>query len=201
MKAHTLALVVAVSAALVVAAAPRAAQAKVWTIDSSHSTVGFKVRHMMVSWVRGSFDKVEGTITYDPAKPAATQAHVRIDVSSIDTGSDKRDAHLQEGDFFDVANHPAITFESKAVKNVTKTGLDLVGDLTLRGVTREVTLKVTDLAGPMKSPWGSTSVGASATAVISREEFGLKWNKVLDAGGLLIGKDVHLALDVEAKAK
>ena len=175
-----------------------ATEANSYALDAGHSRVGFKVRHMMVSWTRGHFTKVSGDIRYDPAAPARTTARVTIDVSSIDTGEPKRDGHLRAADFFDVANHPTMTFVSTGVSGVTKDGFDLTGDLTIKGVTRPVTLKVTDVQGPVKNPWGKHVVGAHAEAVIDRTQFGLTWRKTLEGGGLVVGKEVRLSFDVEA---
>lgn len=193
-------LATALSALLLVLSGPDAA-AETWQIDAAHSHVGFKVRHMMVSWTRGEFGGVSGTIEYDPKSPAATKADVTIDVATIDTRDEKRDAHLESADFFDAAKHPTMTFKSRAVRDVRKDGFDLVGDLTLHGVTKEVVLKVTELSAPVKSPWGMSVVGARAEAVIKRDDFGMTWNKTLDAGGLVVGNEVHVVLEVEAMKK
>ncbi len=179
---------------------PTLAEASDWTIDGAHSAVDFKVRHMMVSWVRGSFDKVSGTVHLDGNKLEATTAQVSIDAASIDTGNDKRDKHLRNDDFFAVDKHPAITFKSTSVRKVGEDSLELVGDLTLLETTREVVLAVTDIARPVKSPWGGMKSGASATLEIKRSDFGMTYSKVLETGGLVVGDVVKLTIDVELNA-
>lgn len=177
-------------------AAP-AARAEVWEFDASHTAATFQVRHMMVSNVRGEFGKVTGKVDWDGKDLTRATIEATIDASTINTREPKRDAHLRSPDFFDVAKHPALTFKSKKVTG-GKGRYKVVGDLTIRGVTKEVTLDVLGPSAPAKSPWGSTSVGVSATTKINREDFGLTWNKALEAGGVLVGKEVVITIDVEA---
>jgi polyisoprenoid-binding protein YceI len=167
-----------------------------WTLDASHSHVAFSVRHMMISNVRGEFQKLAGEVSYDPLRPEASRVAVTIDVSSLNTRDEKRDAHLRSADFFDVEHHPQMTFLSRAVAR-RGDGLEVVGDLTIRGTTREVTLAVEEITPEHKDPWGSHRIGASARAKIRRSDFGMRWNAALETGGLLVGDDVTIQLEVE----
>ena len=171
-----------------------------WTIDPSHSTAEFTVRHLMITNVKGRFGKLEGTVTFDPAKPELSAIEAKIDAASIDTRDEKRDAHLRSADFFDVEHHPQLTFRSK---KVTKDGDDfkVVGDLTMHGVTKEVTLEVEAPSAPTKDPWGNTRIGTSATAKIHRKDWGLNWNAALEAGGVLVGEQVKISLEVSLVAE
>ncbi len=178
---------------------PAPAAAATWEVDPSHTTAAFRVRHMMVTWVRGEFGKVSGTVTYETGKVAEAKADITIDTASIDTREPKRDDHLRSPDFFDAATFPKITFKSKAVKNVTAAGFDLVGDLTIRGVTKEVTLKVEGPTQEIKDPYGNTKLGASGTVTVNRKDFGVNWNKSLDGGGIVVGDEVQVMIEVELK--
>jgi polyisoprenoid-binding protein YceI len=172
-----------------------------WDIDSTHSRVGFGVRHMMVSTVHGTFDKYSGSIALDDADVAKSKAHIEIDAASIDTANAKRDEHLRSADFFDVAHFPKITFDATKVEKRGADGLALTGNLTIRNVTKPVVLLVSGLTGEVKDPWGGTRRGASAQAKISRKDFGLSWNKSLDTGGVVLGDDVTIELEVELTKK
>ena len=176
---------------------PALSRADSWVLDASHSTAAFKVRHMMVSWVRGEFGKLSGTVEYDAKAPASAKVDISIDAASIDTRDPKRDGHLKNPDFFDVAKFPTLTFKSKAVRNVTKAGFDLVGDLTMHGVTKEVVLKVEGPSAAITGPWGKTRMGASGTTVLNRQDFGVSWSKTMDKGGLVAGNEIHVELEVE----
>lgn len=176
-------------------AAPQASTA-VWNIDPVHSVVEFKVRHMMISNARGQFSKVSGTLTLDEAHPENSHVEASIEVDSIDTRDAQRDAHLKSADFFDAAAYPAITFRSTRV-NAAVGGGTVEGDLTIRGVTRKVILDVEGPTKPGKDPWGNTRIGAQATTKISRKEFGLTWNAALETGGVLIGDEVTITLEVQ----
>ena len=171
-------------------------KATTWTIDASHAEVGFSVRHLMISTVRGRFAGVNGTVTFDEAKPAASKVDVSIDVSTIDTRQEQRDAHLRSPDFFDVANHPSMHFVSKRVDGNVNGEFKVVGDLTIRGTTREVTLDAT-AEGRGKDPWGNQRAGFNAKGKINRSEFGLTWNQALEAGGVAVSDEVKLLIDVE----
>lgn len=178
-------------------ALPALALGATWQIDPEHSHVGFKVRHLMISNVKGEFAKYQGTVEIDDQDITRSRVNVTIDTASIDTGVAKRDDHLRSPDFFDVATHPTMTFVSKKVAKVGEGQLKVTGDLTIRGVTKEATLAVENLSGPVKDPWGNFRRGASATAKINRKEFGLAWNKALEAGGVAVGDEVTITLEVE----
>jgi polyisoprenoid-binding protein YceI len=167
-----------------------------WTIDGDHSHLGFSVRHMMISNVRGEFQKVSGEVTYDRQRPEASRVSVAIDVGSIHTREEKRDAHLRSADFFDVENHPQMTFVSRSVGR-RGSGLEVVGDLTIRGTTRQVVLSVDEVTPEHTDPWGNRRVGASARTKIRRSDFGMRWNAALEAGGVLVGDEVSIQLEVE----
>ena len=171
-----------------------------WNIDPSHSTAQFSIRHLMISNVKGEFTKVTGQIVYDQKNPETLAAEASIDVSTINTREPDRDNHLKSPNFFDVAKYPTIHFKSrKAAKS--SDGLKLTGDLTIHGVTREVTLQVEGPTTPLKDPWGFTRVGASAATKINRKDFGLTWNQALEAGGVLVGDEVKITIDMELVAK
>ncbi|MEO8382916.1 MAG: YceI family protein [Acidobacteriota bacterium] len=171
-----------------------------WTIDPSHSGVEFSVKHMMFTTVRGRFKDVKGTITVDELNPDNSSVDVEMAAASIDTGASDRDAHLRSADFLDVEKHPNITFRSKSVKGAVKKEGDrftLIGDLTIRDKSIEVVLDC-EFGGTGKDPWGGTRAGATAAAKIDRRQWGLQWNQALEAGGLLVGNDVKIELDVQA---
>lgn len=168
-----------------------------FAIDTTHSSVDFKVGHMMVSKVRGSFDDFEGTIHLDPDDMTGSSVEVVIDVASIDTADEKRDEHLRSPDFFDAANHPKMTFSSTSVKK-SGSGWVAVGDLTIRGTTRQVELPF-EINGPITDPWGNQRIGVEIEPIsVDRRDFGLTWSKVLETGGLLVGNEVEIELAVEA---
>jgi polyisoprenoid-binding protein YceI len=189
------------AAPLALPAAPAAAAPQTFELDPVHTHAGFKVRHMMVTWVHGEFGKVSGSVVYDPADLSSAKVTVSIDASTIDTREKKRDDHLRSPDFLDVATFPTLTFVSKGVANANPAAgtFDLLGDLTIRGVTKEVTLKVEGPTGEWKDPWGNAKRGASATVTINRHDFGASWNKPLEAGGILVGDEVHIQIEVEMK--
>lgn len=167
-----------------------------YQIDPAHSSAQFSIKHMMISNVRGDFSKISGTITFDPANPAASQVSAEIDVNSINTREPQRDAHLKSADFFDAEKYPTIAFRSKRFSGQDG-AWKMDGDLTIHGVTREVTLEVEGPTPEHKDPWGNLRIGATATGKLNRKDFGLHWNSVLETGGLLVGDDVKLTIDVE----
>jgi len=167
-----------------------------WVIDSSHSSIQFWVRHLAISKARGTFETFTGTVEFNEEDPAASTVSVQIDVASINTKDEKRDGHLKSPDFFDVANFPSLSFVSKKVEVVDETHGKIIGDLTIRGVTNEVALN-TEYNGQSKSPWGTTSAGFSAETKISRKEWGLTWNAPLETGGVLVGDDVTISIELE----
>lgn len=178
------------------ATAPVAAATPRWTLDASHSHVGFAVRHLMISNVRGEFTKLQGSAGYDPERPEATTVDVTIDVASINTREEKRDAHLRSADFFDVEKYPTLHFVSTSARERGE-NLELTGDLTIHGVTREVTLKVSEITPQSTDPWGKLRVGATATAKIRRSDFGMVWNAALETGGVVVGDEITINLEVE----
>jgi polyisoprenoid-binding protein YceI len=190
----------AAHAALSLVLLSTAASAATYQIDTAHSAVGFSVKHMMVSTVRGQFGKFSGTVDYDPANVAASKVDVTIDAASIDTSNDKRDAHLRSADFFDVENHPTLTFKSKSVAG-TPGALKVTGDLTMHGVTKEVVLDVEGPTDAISHPSGASLRGASATTTVNRKDFGLTWNKALEAGGVAVSDEVKIQLDLELIAR
>ncbi|MGH9722868.1 MAG: YceI family protein [Bryobacteraceae bacterium] len=167
-----------------------------WQIDSAHSAAHFSVRHMMVSNVRGEFSGVRGTVDYDPANPTLATVDVTIDATTVNTREPKRDAHLKTADFLEVGKHPTITFRSKKVEPAGAGRLKVTGDLTLRGVTKQVVL---DVEGPSAevSQGGRSRVGATATTKINRKDFGVNYNRTIDAGGVVVGDEVTITLDIE----
>ena len=166
-----------------------------WLIDGSHSNAHFTVKHMMITNVRGEFTKLEGKVSYDPAKPEATQVEASIDVASISTREEKRDGHLKSPDFFDAEKFPKITFKSKSAK-AKGSDLAVTGDLSIHGVTKEVVLEIEEPSAPSTDPFGNVRVGATATTKIKREDFGLTWNAALEAGGVLVGNEVKITIDI-----
>ena len=189
------------AAAALLMAAPAAAQSHTWTIDTAHSLAEFSVRHMMVSNVKGTFGRVSGTATWDGRNLSAASVDVVIDAASIDTRVAQRDTHLKSADFFDVERFPTLTFKSTKVESAGPGKAVITGDLTIRGVTRSVTLDVIGPAPEVKGPDGSIRIGASATASINRRDFGLVWNRVLDGGGVLVGDQVAITIEVELVRK
>jgi len=172
------------------------ARAAVYEIDASHSTIGFSVKHMLVANVKGSFGTFSGTVNFEPANPQETKAAATIQVDSIDTANEKRDAHLIDKDFFDAAAFPQISFETTAVEG-TLPNLVLVGNLTMKGVTKEIRLPV-ELSGPVKDFNGNNRIGLSGSAQINRQDFGITWSKQLDNGGLVVDDIVRLIIEIEA---
>jgi polyisoprenoid-binding protein YceI len=186
---------IAVLAAAVAAAAPTFA-ADTYQFDKAHTTVGFTVRHIVTN-VGGKFQDFAGTIHIDEAKPESSSVEFTIQAASIDTNEPKRDEHLKSPDFFDVAQYPTITFKSTSVKPTGKDAYEVAGNLTMRGVTKPVTLPVTFL-GEGKDPWGNEKVGFELSTVLNRKDYGINWNKTLDAGGVLVSDEVKVQISVEA---
>jgi polyisoprenoid-binding protein YceI len=176
---------------------PAFAFASTWTIDPEHSNVGFKVRHLMVSNVKGQFDKHTGTVDIDDKDITKSKVEVSIDTNSINTNVQKRDEHLRSADFLDVAKYPTMTFVSKKVEKAGKGKLKITGDLTLHGVTRQVVLDAEPLSKESKDPWGNIRRGTVATTKIDRKDFGLTWNKGLETGGVLVGDEITITLEIE----
>lgn len=181
---------------LLLLSSPALAAQEAYTIDPNHTTVGFKVQHFF-SKVPGRFDKVEGTIVYDQADPTKGTVSVSIEAASVDTNEPARDKHLRSDAFFDVAEHPRITFQSKQVRQTGPNRLQVDGDLTIRGVTKPVTLDV-DVLGFGPDAWGGYRGGFEARAKINRLDYGVSWNDVIEGGGYILGNDVEITLNVEA---
>jgi polyisoprenoid-binding protein YceI len=188
--------------ALVVAVAlPILAHADTWQIDPAHTNVEFTVRHMMISNVKGQFQKTTGMIATNGNDPATGKIDATIDASSINTRVDKRDAHLKSPAFLDVDKYPTITFKSTKVETEGPNKWKVTGDLTLHGVTKPVVLEVEGSGAAITDPMGNTRAGASATTKISRKDFGLTWNQPLETGGVMVGDEVAISIDVEAIKK
>jgi len=189
-------------AAIAALALPALASAATWNIDPDHSNVGFKVRHLMVSNVKGSFEKHKGTVEIDDKDITRSKVSVTIDTASVNTNVAKRDEHLRSADFFDAAKYPTMTFTSRKVAKAGKGKLKVTGDLTLRGVTRQVVLNVEGPARESKDPWGNFRSGVVASTKINRKDFGLVYNAALETGGVAVGEDVDINLEIEMiKAK
>lgn len=175
--------------------------AATWQIDPDHSNFQFKVRHMTVSNVKGEFNKARGVVTIDDNDITNLKVELTIDAASVNTDHAKRDDHLRSEDFFYVAKYPAITFVSKKVVKVDENRVKVIGDLTIRGVTREITVDVEGPTAEVKDPGGNIRRGASGTSKINRKDFGIAWNKVLDTGGLVVGDEVNISVEVELLKK
>jgi len=182
-------------------ALPVLAHADTWQIDPAHTNVEFSVRHMMISNVKGQFQKTSGTITINVDDPTSAKIDATIDAASINTRVDKRDAHLKSPAFLDVDKYPTITFKSTKVEAAGPGKWKVTGDLTLHGVTKPVVLDVEGTGTPITDPMGNTRAGASASTKISRKDFGLTWNQPLETGGVMVGDDVAISIDVEAIKK
>ena len=168
-----------------------------WKIDPAHSSAQFSVRHMAISTVRGAFSKVNGAIVLDDKDISKSTVDVTIDVTTVDTREPGRDNDLRSDHFFDVAHFPTMTFKSKKVEQAAPGKLKVTGDLTIRGTTKEVVLDVEGPTAPVKDPWGNQRAAVNATAKINRQDFGVKWNATMDNGGLVVGDDVNITIDVE----
>jgi len=168
-----------------------------WKIDPAHSVAEFKVKHMMISNVKGQFAGVSGTLTLDEADVTKSRVEAKIDAVSINTREPDRDKHLKSADFFHVEQHPTLSFKSTRITQIHNGELAVEGDLTLRGVTRRVLFTVEGPTAPGKDPWGNTRIGVSAATKINRKDYGLTWNAALETGGILVGDEVTITLDVE----
>ncbi|MEH7223517.1 YceI family protein [Bacillus sp. JJ1566] len=168
-----------------------------WAVDASHSSIDFSVKHMMIAKVKGSFENFEATIEADPADLTTANIEFKVDLTSINTKNADRDNHLRSGDFFDVENHPTMTFKSTSIVKTDDGEYDLTGDLTIRGTTKTETFKVV-FEGAGKDPWGNEKAGFSATGSLNRSDYGLVWNAALETGGVLVGDQVKISLEIEA---
>jgi len=168
-----------------------------YSIDPAHSSAQFTIRHLMISNVRGDFKSVTGTVVYDPENLSASSIEAEIDVNSLNTRDENRDAHVKSAEFFNVEKYPSITFKSTKVEREGEGEFKVTGGLTILGVTKEVVLKVEGPSDEAKDPWGNLRIGASATTKIKRSDYGLTWNAALETGGVMLGDDVKIELDVE----
>ncbi len=176
------------------------AQSAQYEIDSDHTSINFKIRHLVINKVRGKFAKFTGSFNYDPQNQTSLQTSVTIQTESIDTGVAERDKHLRSPDFFDVKKYPSIAFVSTGVKEFSGSTGKLEGNLTIHGITKSVVLNF-EVGGTATDPWGNKKAALSATTKVNRKDFGLSWNKALEAGGFLVGDDVEISLDVEGQEK
>ena len=193
--------IVRFSALALLLAAPALAGTTTWQIDPDHTSAQFAIKHMMFSTVRGTIGPVTGTVTIDDSDITKSSVTASIDAKGIDTRNQKRDDHLRSPDFFDVAKYPTITFASTAVAKNADGTYNVTGNLTIHGVTKPATLVVSGSPTPMQDPFGNTKLGGSATTRINRKDFGLNWSKALDGGGVLVGDDVDITIDVELLKK
>lgn len=168
-----------------------------WDFDVAHSSINFSVRHLMVSKVRGQFTKWSGSLEFDEQEPTRARVEAQLDAASIDTKDAQRDAHLRSADFLDTERFPTISFKSTGIEKVGDARFSMKGELTIRGITKPVTLDV-EYAGRAKDPWGGERVGFSARTSIDRKDFGLTWNQLLETGGVLVGEKVDIELEIEA---
>ena len=175
--------------------------ADTWQIDSAHSSIGFTIRHLTVSNVKGNFNKAQGVVMIDDKDITNLRVEIMIDASSVYTGHAQRDEHLKGPDFFDVAKYPTITFISKKVTKTDTNRLRVEGELTIHGVTKGIMVEVEGPTPEIKDPWGNLRRGATATSKINRRDFGITWNKVLDTGGLVVGDEVNIYVEVELVRK
>ena len=180
-----------------VTAATQGTKPTQWQIDPMHSAAHFSVRHMMISNVRGEFTKLSGSAVINPSDPTKSSVEITIDADSVNTREPQRDGHLRSADFLDVANHPTLTFRSKRIQSLGEDNLKLTGDLTIRGVTKEVTFDVEGPTPPMKDPYGNVRAGITASAKINRKDFGLAFHALTETGGLLVGDEVKITIEAE----
>jgi polyisoprenoid-binding protein YceI len=172
-------------------------QAATWSVDQAHTNVQFSIKHMMVSTVHGNFGTFSGTATFDEKAPTEIAMEGTVDATTINTNNERRDGHLKSPDFFDVAKYPSIAFKSKKSSKLATGKYTVTGDLTMHGVTKEVTLNMEGLTDFVKGMKGEPHTGATLTTVINRKDFGLGWNKAIEAGGVMVGDSVNIAIDVE----
>lgn len=169
---------------------------RIWQIDSAHTSAQFAVRHLMIATVKGTFGDITGSVSFDPDRGGDVAVDVQIPVATVNTRAEQRDAHLRSADFFDAEKHPMMTFKGKRVDGNVAAKFRLIGDLTIRGITREIVLDVTN-EGSGRDPWGNERIGFTATGKLNRLDYGLKWNVALEAGGVTVGDEVRITIDVE----
>lgn len=198
---HLLGRAISVAALAATLSLPAAAATSTWQIDPNHSAAQFAVRHLSISTVRGAFTKVNGSIQLDDKDISKSSVEVTIDADSVDTRVPNRDKDLRSDHFFDVQKYPTITFKSTKVEQVEPGKLKVTGDLTIHGVTKPVVLDVEGPTGAVKDPWGNQRAAANATTKINRQDYGVKWNATMDGGGVVVGDDVAITIDVEMVQK
>ena len=198
---HLLARAISVAALAATISLPAAAATSTWQIDPNHSAAQFAVRHLAISTVRGAFTKVNGTIQFDDKDISKSSVEVTIDADSVDTRVPNRDKDLRSDHFFDVQKYPTITFKSTKVEQVEPGKLKVTGDLTIHGVTKPVVLDVEGPTAAVKDPWGNQRAAANATTKINRQDYGVKWNATMDGGGVVVGDDVAITIDLEMVQK
>jgi polyisoprenoid-binding protein YceI len=177
--------------------APAPGTVTTWKLDPAHSVAEFKVKHMMISNVKGTFSGLSGVLQLDEFNRMDSTVEASIDVATLKTGDDQRDGHLKSADFFEAEKFPVITFKSSSIVSAGGANYDVTGDLTLHGITKSVTLAVEDVSTPAKDPWGNQRIGLSASTKINRKDFGLTWNSPLETGGVLVGETVAITLEVQ----
>jgi polyisoprenoid-binding protein YceI len=198
---HTLTRIALTAGLAAIFALPAPAATSTWQIDPQHSAAQFSVRHLAISTVRGGFSNVNGTVNFDDKDFSKSSVDVTIDVSTVDTREPNRDKDLKSDKFFDLANYPTMTFKSKKVEQAGRGKLKITGDLTIRGVTKEVVLDVDGPTAAVKDPWGNQRAAVSATTKINRQDFGVKWNATMDNGGVVVGDEVSITIDAEMVQK
>jgi polyisoprenoid-binding protein YceI len=194
---HSLARIAVTAGFAALLSLPASAATSTWQIDPQHTAAQFSVKHLAISTVRGGFSKVTGTVIFDDKDVSKSTVDVTIDVSTVDTREPNRDKDLKSDHFFDVEHYPTMTFKSKKVEQASPGKLRVIGDLTIHGVTKEVTLDVDGPTAPVKDPWGNQRVAVNATTKINRQDYGVKWNATMDNGGVVVGDDVSINIDAE----
>ena len=178
-------------------AVPSPAATTTWQIDPAHTAAGFSVKHMMIATVRGQFKGVTGAVNWDDQDISNSIVDVTIDANTVDTGEAKRDADLKSANFFDVAHYPTITFKSTKIERISAAKMKVAGNLTIHGITKPVVLDVEGPSGAIKDPYGNTRVALNATTTVNRMDYGVKWNAKMDGGGIVVGDDVNIDIDLE----
>jgi polyisoprenoid-binding protein YceI len=168
-----------------------------WNLDPAHSVAEFKVKHMMISNVKGSFSGLAGVLKLDETDYTHSTVEASVSIASLKTGDDQRDGHLKSADFFDAEKFPTLTFKSTNIDSTGGPNYTVAGDFTLHGITKQITLAVEDISEPSKDPWGNQRIGLSASTKINRKDFGLTWNSALEAGGVLVGEEVTITLEIQ----
>jgi polyisoprenoid-binding protein YceI len=198
---HSVARIAVTAGLAALLSLPAFAATSTWQIDPQHTAAQFSVKHLAISTVRGGFSKVTGTVIFDDKDVSKSTVDVTIDVTTVDTREPNRDKDLKSDHFFDVEHYPTMTFKSKKVEQASPGKLKVTGDLTIRGVTKDVVLDVDGPTAPVKDPWGNQRVAVNATTKINRQDFGVKWNATMDNGGVVVSDDVSITIDAELVQK